>query len=158
MSRRAQPMSRLLVALAGLLLAALVVPAGGVAAHGYRLGKIAIGHIWAPPPRPDADGIAVYGPVLNMGEAPAHLIGVSSPVADEARFRVVSKGEMRWPRQLELRPGKPFSLATWREHIWLSGLHRRPRDGESFPMTLDFGPDGKITVEVEVQSSPAHGG
>ena len=32
-------------------------------AHSYSLGEIAIGHIWAPPPEPGANGLAVYGAI-----------------------------------------------------------------------------------------------
>lgn len=148
--RRATRALRLLVAVV-----ALTVPAGGLWAHGYRLGELAIGHIWAPPPAPGAAGLAVYGPILNRGSAPARLVGASSPVAAEARFRSVDKGGVRWPAAIELPPGKPVSLASWRAHIWLAGLKRPLAAGDAFELTLDFGAAGKLTVKVIVEAAPS---
>src|SRR3546814_16379252 len=84
-------------------------------AHSYKLEDIAIGHIWAPPPEEESpSGIAVYGPVLNQGSAPARLVGATSPVAGKVRFRTESEGEVRWPDTIEFHPDKPLDLAPWR--------------------------------------------
>lgn len=145
-----------MAALCGTLAAAALAAAGPAAAHGYKLGAIAVGHVWAPPPAPGADGVAVYGPILNGGAAPARLERASSPIADEVRFRTEKDGTVSWVPGIDLRPGKPVALAPWREHIWLSGLKRPVEAGGSFPLTLDFGPAGTLDVEVVVESKSGH--
>ncbi len=136
----------------------LAVAAGGAEAHSYKLGDIAIGHIWAKPPEPGADGVPVYAPFLNSGTTTVRLVGASTPIADKTRFRKVDKkdGTVSWPQAIELHPGKPFALAAWREHLWLSGLHKPLKDGDWFDLTLDFGDKGKLPVKVRVETTPGH--
>jgi len=131
----------------------LSVPA---AAHGYKFGAIAIGHVWAPPPEPGADGVPVYGPILNGGAEPVKLVGASTPIADKVRFRLDKDGAVSWPEAITFPPGRPLAMAAWRQHLWLSGLHRPLADGDSFELTLDFARLGRKTVTVIVQKSPGH--
>ncbi len=133
--------------------ASVATGAGPARAHSYKLGAIAIGHIWALPPEKDAFGVAVYGPILNRGKTTVRLVGVSSPIAAEARIRVRKDGHDTWQTSVELPPGKPRALASWREHIWLSGLKRRLKEGDSFDLTMDFGAAGRITVKVVVEKA-----
>ena len=137
---------------------ALALIPGGAEAHSYKMGDIAVGHIWAKPPEKGSDGVAVYAPFLDSGTAPVELVGASSPIADKVRFRTVAKdGTVQWPGgPIELQPGKPFALAAWRQHIWLSGLHQPLKDGDWFDLTLDFGDKGKLPVKVHVETTPGH--
>ncbi len=66
------------------------------------------------------------------------------------------EGEVRWPAAVELRPGKPFALAAWREHIWLSGLKKPLKKGDSFDLILDFGNAGTLAVQVVVEEASGH--
>lgn len=125
-------------------------------AHGYNFGDITIGHIWSPPPKADADGVPVYGPLFNRGADSVHLVGASSSIADEVRIRKSTDGGVTWPDGIDLRPGKPLAMAAWREHIWLSGLHKPLKEGDSFDLTLDFGETGKVKVEVIVGEASGH--
>lgn len=122
-----------------------------VSAHSYKLGDIAVGHVWAPPPEPGAEGLAVYGPILNRGNDAVRLVGASTSAAKQVRIRRISDGEVAWPTGIILIPGKPFALAPWREHYWISNLSRPLVEGDSFPLTLDFGTDGQLTVTVVVE-------
>jgi copper(I)-binding protein len=143
---------------AGLIASALGVVAipGPAAAHSYKLGKIEIGHIWAPPPAPGSDGIAIYGPLFNSGSAPAALVGASSPIAKTVRFRVKKKDKVTWQKSIKLAPGKPVGMARWRVHLWASGLKSKLKQGDAFPMTLDFGPAGKLDMKVLVEKKTGH--
>ena len=125
-------------------------------AHSYRMGDIMIGHVWAAPTPKNADGVAVYGPLLNSGKTQVQLEGASSPIAAKVQFRIDKDGKTRWVEKIALAPGRPLALASWRVHIWLSGLKHPLHGGDSFPLTLDFGPAGKLTVTVEVERSPGH--
>lgn len=142
---------------------ALIIAAGAATwaanpanAHSYKLGDIAIGHIWAPSLEEGADGIPVYGPLLNRRQGTARVVGATTPVADDVRFRRNDDGDVSWVATLELPPGKPLAMAAWREHIWLSELQRPLAPGESFPLTLDFGAAGTQRIEVVVESAAGH--
>jgi len=132
----------------------LALAGAGVAeAHSYKLGSIEIGHLWSPPSKPGVDGLAVYGPILNEGAKMQHLMGAASPIAAEVRFREVKDGKERWHKAVALAPGKPVSLASWRTHIWLSGLKKAVKVGDWVDLTLDFGAAGKLKVKSLVETS-----
>lgn len=131
---------------------ALVVCAGAAMAHSYKLGDIAVGHIWASPPADGADGMAVYVPILNRGKEAITLVGVRSPIAASAGFRRDKDGTATTIDSIPIPSMKPVSLAAWREHIWLSDLNRQVQVGDAFPLTLDFGPSGTVEVDVEVEA------
>lgn len=126
-------------------------------AHSYKLDNISVGHMWARPPGQGADGIAVYGPILNRGDVPARLVAASSPIARMVRFRLVDEGETSWPEAIELAPNRPVALAAWREHIWLSGLLQPLEEGDMFDLVLDFGKAGNLPVRVVVENPGEHG-
>ncbi len=126
-----------------------VVPAAA-SAHGYKLGAIEIGHVWAPPSRDGAT--AVYGPLFNTGGAPDALLEVSSPIATS----VAVKGKDGMPiATLALPPGKPVSLASWGPRIAISGLTHPVARGGTFDLVLRFAKAGTITVKVLVQPTAA---
>lgn len=137
--------------LATFCIAFAAAPAG---AHSYRLGDIAVGHIWAPPTAPGATGGPVYAPLLNGGSTPARLADASTPAAREVRF--VTEGETGRVSDIDLPPGKPVSLAPWRVHLWLAGLERPLEEGDSFPLILDFGDAGTLDVTVVVETAAGH--
>lgn len=124
------------------------------AAQSYKLGDVAVGHIWAPPP--ETEGLPVYGPILNRGTAAVRLVGTSTPIAEQVRFRKVSDGGAMWLYIVELRSGKPLALAPWREHIWLSGLRNSLKDGDTFDLTLNLGSAGTLKIKVPVEKSGGH--
>jgi copper(I)-binding protein len=142
------------VALGGMLALAGLghVPAGH--AHSYKLGSLAVGHIWAPPTSDDS--AAVYGPIMNQGEQTDRLIAASTDIADATRFRKVENGRASFPDAITIAPGKVAILAPWREHLWLTGLKRPLQDGDSFEMTLTFENSGALTVTVLVEPAAGH--
>lgn len=129
--------------------------AGQGGAHGYRLGDIAVGHVWMPPAGAGEDA-PVYGPILNGGDEPARLVGASTGAAGQVRIRRQQEGTVGWPEALELPPNRPVALAPWREHLWLTGLRRDLRPGDSLELVLDFGPAGELPVTVVVEKSGGH--
>jgi periplasmic copper chaperone A len=121
-------------------------------AHSYRLGDIAIGHFWAAPTADGAVTASVYGPLLNRGKVSVRLVKVSTPIAASAHLRTRDGTDVV---DLVLAPGKPLALAAWRAHIELDGLKRPLVAGESFDLTLDFGPAGHLPIKVMVESNPS---
>lgn len=134
---------------------ALIIAPGVATAHSYKLGDIAVGHIWAAPPE-STESIAVYGPILNQGDAAVQLTGATTPVAEDVRIREAAEGSERWIDIVELEPGKPVALAPWRQHLWLTGLKRELKEGDSFELTLEFGQAGTLAVQVEIEPEGGH--
>jgi len=133
----------------------LIAAPGVATAHSYKLGDIAVGHIWAAPPE-STESIAVYGPILNQGNAAVQLTGATTPVAKDVRIRVTTEGSERWVDTVQLEPGKPVALAPWRQHLWLTGLKRELKEGDSFELTLEFGQAGTLAVQVEIEPEGGH--
>ena len=127
-----------------------------VSAHSYELGDLAVGHIWAPVPVEGARSIPVYAGVLNQGDQPITLVGATTSVAAGVRIRKARNGSVQWPDGIEFKPGSPFALAPWREHIWITGLNGPLEEGDSFKLTLDFDGAGKLDVMVVVESEAGH--
>jgi copper(I)-binding protein len=98
----------------------------------------------------------VYGPILNQGDAAVQLTGATTPVAEDVRIREAAEGSERWIDIVELEPGKPVALAPWRQHLWLTGLKRELKEGDSFELTLEFGQAGTLAVQVEIEPEGGH--
>lgn len=139
-----------------LCLSLLISVAGEASAHSYKLGAISIGHIWAPPPAAGSDGVPVYGAILNQGANTVKLVGAKTPIAEDVKFRLKKGDDDIWPDSISLVPNKPFGLAEWREHIWVSGLKKQLKAGDTFELTLDFGGKGKVTTMVIVEDEAGH--
>jgi len=135
---------------------AVISPLSSAAAHSYKLGAISIGHIWAPSPVDGADGLPVYGAILNQGENTATFTGASTPVADNVRLRRRDGNDVSWPKSITLVPNKPFGLAEWREHLWVTGLKSPVKAGDTFELTLDFGVKGTVATTVIVEDEAGH--
>lgn len=143
-----------------LLALSVAVPLSGLSveaiAHSYKFGEIAVGHLWAPPSDENSDGAPVYGPFLNRGKTPERILGASASIAESVRFRIEKDGKTSWPEAIDLAPGKPLALARWRVHLWLAGLKRPLKEGDSFDLVLNFAHAGRHTVKIVVARSSTH--
>lgn len=134
----------------------IILVATSAHAHSYKLADISIGHIWSPPVASAGEGAPIYGALLNRGAKPVRLIRATSPIAEQVEFRTGKDGNAQWLKSIQLEPAKPLGLAPWQQHIWLSGLKRPLKEGDSFELTLDFGLSGSITIKVVVESEFGH--
>ncbi|NLR41530.1 copper chaperone PCu(A)C [Novosphingobium sp. ERW19] len=141
--------------------------ASTVVAHGYRSGALSIQHPWS---RETAVGQAVGGGFLtiaNSGTRDDRLLSGTSPVAAEVQLHTMTMdgGVMRMRQvtdgiavpakgAVELKPGG--------YHLMFMGLRRQLRQGERFPVTLQFQRAGNVTVQFAVQpvgsTGPMEGG
>ncbi|KPF84012.1 hypothetical protein IP70_17670 [alpha proteobacterium AAP38] len=97
---------------------------------------------------------------LNIDAGSDKLLGGSSPVADKvelhthlmqdgiAKMRPVEGG-------IPVTAGTPTELKPGGLHIMLMGLKAPLKQGESFPLTLNFEKAGALTVNVPVQGPGA---
>tara|TARA_R110002110_G_scaffold85816_6_gene223989 strand:+ start:27130 stop:27636 length:507 start_codon:yes stop_codon:yes gene_type:complete len=134
----------------------LVFNPTATSAHSYELGDLTVGHIWAPQPVDGSVSIPIYAGVLNSSSKPISLVGATTSVAGTVRIRKAKNGSVRWPEAIKFEPGRPFALAPWREHLWVTGLKRLLGEGDSFDLTLDFGSAGTLDVTVVIESEAGH--
>lgn len=129
---------------------ALLTPCRIVAAHGYKIGDIAVGHPWALPTSSDAG--TAFVALANRGRTADKLIGATCPIARGAALRdadgLPSKG-------LVVEAGRPLAMRPGARHIALSGLSRPLVVGDRFELALRFENSGEIRVEVLVEHQPS---
>ena len=89
------------------------------------------------------------------------LVSASSPVAKKAELHTMEMAgmvmKMRPLAGLDIPAGQPVTLKPGGEHIMLLGLTRPLREGQSFPLTLNFEKAGTRTVTVAVEKPGAAG-
>jgi copper(I)-binding protein len=130
-----------------------------VAAHGYTLGALKIGHPWARPTPNGAPTAAGYLTVTNTGAQADRLLGGSSPLAERIEVHQMSMdgGIMRMrelPGGLALAPGATVRLEPGGYHLMLVGPKAPFKVGDHIPATLKFARAGAVKVEFYVQASP----
>jgi copper(I)-binding protein len=118
---------------------------------------IQIDHVWARAAPAGHEG-AVYLTITDRG-APDTLIGVTTPVAAEATVHqsIDDHGvmKMRPVGPLPIEPGKPVRLAPGGYHIMLLKLKQSLKQGDSFPITLNFAEGGPVTATASVANAGA---
>ncbi|MFK8331144.1 copper chaperone PCu(A)C [Pseudomonas sp. BJa5] len=140
-----------------LLLAALLLPATFANAHEYTKGDLHIAHPWSQELPPNAPNVAAYFIVHNNGSSADTLLGVDSPISDNAQLHehVHKDGlmKMQQVQSVEVPAGKELVFAPGAYHVMLMQPKDRSllSDGKHFPLTLHFQKAGDITVEVAVQ-------
>jgi periplasmic copper chaperone A len=139
-----------------LLAAALVTAAPALAQN----PTVEVQNAWA---RATAVGAKAGGIFLTLTDKgpPDRLIGASTPVAATAGVHetVDDKGIMRMRPvpALPLQPNDPVTLKPGGYHIMLMGLKQQLKDGETFPVTLNFEKAGNVTTTVHVAKAGAMG-
>jgi periplasmic copper chaperone A len=136
--------------------AALLAISSSSFAHDFKVGDIKINHPFATPTRPGASTGAAYVSLENKGKAADKLIKAASPVAgivelhemkmqgDLMKMAEVPAVEVKPGATVKMRPGNGY-------HFMLMQLKQPLKDGETFPMTLEFEKAGKVEVKVYVQ-------
>jgi copper(I)-binding protein len=121
---------------------------------------IEVQNAWA---RATAAGAKAAGIFVTITDTSAadRLLGASTPVAAMAEVHetINDNGVMRMRPipALPLQPGQPVVLKPGGYHIMLMGLRQQLKDGETFPVTLNFEKAGSITTTVHVAKAGAMG-
>ena len=143
--------------------AALAVSALTLAsAHDAAVGDIRIEHPYATPSLAGVPtGAAYLVSILNDGKTPDKLLHAATPVSAGVEIHTMSvdaQGVMRM-RQVDGIALAPKAVVTMKPgmgyHLMLVGLKRALKEGDSFPMTLEFERAGKVEVKVVVQAPKA---
>ena len=140
----------------------ILFAANSAHAHSYKQGDIEIGHIWARATAAGMTTAAVYVPLLNTGKEPDKLIGASSDLADKIEIHQDSNendiAKMQKLNEITLEPGKPVSLRPGGMHFMVIGLKKQLKEGEMFPMTLQFEKAGTAKVDAMIEAAGAMSG
>ena len=108
-------------------------------------------------------GRAETGAVYLTIRAPAgdRLVGASTSIAAKAEVHKTEMSgmvmKMRAMPALEIPAGKPVTLQPGGLHIMLEGLKAPLREGQSFPLELNFAKAGQRQVTVVVEKPGAMG-
>ena len=139
-----------------LAFAAGLVIAGAALAQPTQLE---IDNAWAGATPGKAENGAAY--VTIMSPAADRLVSASTPVAKKAELHTMSMQgmvmKMRPISGVDIPAGQAVSLKPGGEHIMLMGLNQPLREGQPFPLTLDFERAGPHTVTVTVEKAGAKG-
>lgn len=144
-----------------LLLAALLLPGAFASAHEYSQGDLHIAHPWSLELPPNAPNVAAYFVVHNNGQQDDRLLGVDSPISDDAQLHEHIKTaagllKMQQVQSVAVPAGHDLTFAPSAYHVMLMQPKDRSllSDGKRFPLTLHFERAGDITVGVSVQKQP----
>jgi len=127
-------------------------------AHGGRAGDVEITHPYAvPTPSGAVNGAAYIATLEDTGKQPDRLLRVSTPIAQRAEIHTMAvdaSGVMRMREvgEIALLPGAPVKMRPGSGyHFMLMGLKQPLKEGDSFPLTMEFERGGKVEVKVVVQ-------
>ncbi|MBA1202977.1 copper chaperone PCu(A)C [Pseudomonas capeferrum] len=149
-----------------LVVAVLLLPGAFANAHEYTQGDLHIAHPWSLELPPNAPNVAAYFIVHNNGSEDDRLLGVDSPITDDAQLHEHVKTtsglmKMQPVSSVEVAAGQDLTFMPSAYHVMLMQPKDRSllREGKRFPLTLHFEKAGDITVDVAVQKQapPAQG-
>jgi copper(I)-binding protein len=136
--------------------------AAGIVAASAALAQptqLEVDNAWAGATPGKAENGAAY--VTITSPTADRLVSASTPVAKKAELHTMSMQgmvmKMRPISGVDIPAGQPVSLKPGGEHIMLMGLNQPLREGQSFPLTLDFEKAGPRTVTVTVEKVGARG-
>ena len=127
-------------------------------AHDYHAGDVHIGHPYATPNVPSSTSGAAYIATLeNTGSKPDRLLRVSTPMAGRVEMHTMNidtEGvmRMRMVDDIAVAPNSPIKMRPGLGlHFMLMELKQPLKEGETFPMAMEFERGGKVEVKVVVQ-------
>ena len=124
-----------------------------------QTNQIEVTNAWARATPGNATNGAAYATIQSP--TADRLVSVSTPAAKKAELHTMSMQgmvmRMRPLNGLDIPAGQPVALKPGGEHIMLLGLTHPLREGQSFPLTLDFEKAGARTVTVTVEKAGATG-
>jgi copper(I)-binding protein len=115
---------------------------------------VAVEQPWARATPAGAKTGAAYATLINNGSSADSLLGATTPIAEKVQFHKETEdngiSRMRELRTVGLGPQQKVVFKPGDMHIMLVGLKQPLKQGETFPLTLNFEKAGKIDVKVSV--------
>ena len=130
-------------------------------AHEYTVKNVRIVHPFAIPTVPAQANGAVYFSLENSGKDTARLVRASSPVAQRVELHQMSMDgnvmRMRAVTGIAVKGGETTKLDPNGYHLMLVSLKKPLKEGDKFPLVLEFDGIGKADVSVLVQKAKEGG-
>jgi copper(I)-binding protein len=143
-------MKRAIIAFVMILLTALPVSAGNI---------VEISDAWARATILTSRPGVAY--ITIKSSATDRLLEVTTPVAEKVMIHDVVKVDgvrrMRHVMALNVPANHSITLAPGAMHLMLTGLRKKLREGQKFPMTLRFENAGEISIDVAILGIAAAG-
>src|SRR6266705_4594700 len=97
---------------------------------------------------------AAYMTLINSGDSADQLVGATTPLAEKVEFHKTSEdngiSRMREQRTVDIAPGAQVTFRPGDMHIMLVGPKQPLKEGQTFPLTLEFQTASKVNVVVYV--------
>ena len=98
---------------------------------------------------------AAYMTLINNGTSTDQLLRATTPVADQVQFHKETEdngvSRMREVHNVELSPGGKITFKPGDMHMMIVGIKQPLKEGQSFPLTLQFEKAGNIDVTVPIE-------
>ena len=122
-----------------------------------RPATVEVKDVWT---RETVGGSATAAVFMTISSPTAdRLVAASTPVASKTDLMTMEGGtdsmQMTYLKAIDVPARTPVSLNPRGLHVWLAGLNRPLKAGESFPLTLRFEKAGDRRVSVTVISPAA---
>jgi copper(I)-binding protein len=115
---------------------------------------IVVEHPWARATPAGAKTGAAYATLVNNGSSADRLLSATTSLAGKVQFHSVSEengvSRMREMHTVEVGPGAKVTFSPGGMHIMLVELKQPLKEGQTFPLTLNFEKAGKVDVTVSV--------
>lgn len=110
--------------------------------------------VWARATPGAATTGAIYLTLENTGSDPDRLLGATTPVAASVQFHsnMNDNGVMKMEMMdgIDVPPGATVVLKPSNTHLMLPSIAHPLKEGETFPLRLQFQKAGAVTVDVHV--------
>jgi hypothetical protein len=138
---------------APLALLLIVASSGQFAAQAKTVSVV---EAWArATPNGSTTGV-IYMTLVNSGKNADRLLRGATPIADSVLFHSTVKDNgvmrMRALTAIDIAPGERVTLKPGGTHAMMIGLKQALKEGQTFPLILDFEKAGKIDVDVSVEA------
>jgi hypothetical protein len=150
-------------ALVGLLLAAAPAMAASKPkpVHAAKAAQpaVVVSEDWVREAPPGMEMNGGYMTLTNQGKHALVLQHITSPLYHDVQMHtLVKQGNevgMKEMKTVTIPAGGKFEFVPGGNHLMLMGPKKSLKRGDKVPLTLDFGRDGKLTVNPEVKNPSA---
>lgn len=115
---------------------------------------ISIERAWARATPAGARTAAAYLTIVNRGTAVDRVVGASTPVAEKLQIHQETNDNgvmrMRELSSVTVAEGASVTLKPGGTHIMMIGLKQQLKEGQSFPLTVEFQKAGRVTLQVPI--------
>ena len=98
---------------------------------------------------------AAYMTLINNGASADRLVSAATPAAEQVQFHRQTEdngvSRMREVHNVELSPGGKVIFKPGQMHMMIVGLKQPLKEGQSFPLTLQFEKAGPMDVTVPIE-------